>query len=97
MTELEKDIEGRLRRMVEHYGGKCLKFTCPGWRGVPDRIVLLPGGVVIFVEMKRPKGGELSAMQKWWARELIGMGCHYDQVWDNADLEIFRQSWLIKE
>lgn len=97
MTELEKDIEGRLRRMVEAAGGKCLKWTCPGWRGVPDRIILLPGGKVIFAELKRPKGGRLSSMQLWWARQFIHMGFIYEQIWDNDDLEIFRQSWLIKE
>ncbi len=64
MTELEKDIERKLKDLVEDLNGKCLKWTCPGWRGVPDRIVLMPRGRVYFVELKRPKGGKLSEMQK---------------------------------
>ena len=70
MTELEKDIERKLKDLVEDLGGKCLKWTCPGWRGVPDRIVLMPHGRVYFVELKRPKGGRLSEMQKWWHKQL---------------------------
>lgn len=31
-----------------------LKFSCPGYTGVPDRIILLPGGRVVFVELKAP-------------------------------------------
>ena len=64
LTPLEKDIERALVEKVKKRGGYCLKWVCPGWTGVPDRIVLLPGGKVVFVELKRPKGGRLSPMQK---------------------------------
>jgi hypothetical protein len=50
---LESTIEKYLRRYVEKLGGCCWKFVSPGTDGVPDRIVLL-GGRVIFVELKRP-------------------------------------------
>ena len=73
-TTLEKDIEKKLRKMVENHGGLCLKWVCPGWSGVPDRIVLLPGGRVIFVETKRPKGGEIGKLQMWWHKRLEGLG-----------------------
>lgn len=83
MTALEKEVERRLRKMVERHGGKCLKWTCPGWTGVPDRIVLMPGGRIYFVELKRPKGGKLSAMQRWWGDQLRRLGfwvlCIYDE------------------
>ena len=42
MTKLEKEIERKLRLMVVKHGGLCLKWVCPGWSGVPDRIVLMP-------------------------------------------------------
>ncbi len=74
MTPLEKDIEKALVNMVRRHGGLCLKWVCPGWAGVPDRIVLLPGGRVVFVELKRPKGGEISNRQAWWARKLNALG-----------------------
>lgn len=50
---LEKDIEKRLIQPIRKLGGLCLKFESPGYTGVPDRIILLPGGRVIFVETKQ--------------------------------------------
>lgn len=89
MTTLEKDIERKLRKKVEAFGGCCLKWVCPGWSGVPDRIVLLPGGRVIFCETKRPKDGRLSELQKWWSKRLINMGFHYWEIWDEGGLALF--------
>ena len=72
---LEKEIERKLKLMVEgRLGGMCLKWVCPGWRGVPDRILLFPGGKVYFVELKRPKGSKVDALQAWWQRKLEGLG-----------------------
>lgn len=51
---LERQIEQALVRRVKALGGICEKFTSPGRRAVPDRIVTLPGGRVIFVECKTP-------------------------------------------
>lgn len=51
---LESKIEAALIRRVKALGGLCEKFTSPGRRSVPDRIVTLPGGRVIFVELKAP-------------------------------------------
>ena len=39
---------------VKAVGGLALKFTSPGFDGVPDRIVLFPGGKMAFVEVKAP-------------------------------------------
>lgn len=50
----EADVEEYLRRRVQGCGGKCWKWVSPGRNGVPDRIVLMPGGVVAFVELKAP-------------------------------------------
>ena len=50
----EKRIERRLVRMTSQMGGMALKFVSPGCDGVPDRLVLLPGGKVGFVEVKAP-------------------------------------------
>lgn len=51
---LENEIERRLRDGVKGMGGLCLKLACPGFTGVPDRMILLPGGVIAFAELKRP-------------------------------------------
>ena len=50
----EKDIESRFREAVKRSGGLALKFTSPGYAGVPDRIVLMPEGKIAFCEMKAP-------------------------------------------
>ena len=97
MTPLEKEIEAKLRDKVKEAGGWCLKWVCPGWAGVPDRTVLLPGGRVIFVETKRPIGGVLSARQKWWRRELQRLGFDYYVVWNWEDLGCFSAIELQKE
>lgn len=51
---LEKKIENRLKQSVKNMGGLALKFVSPGMAGVPDRIVLFPGGRIVFVELKAP-------------------------------------------
>lgn len=74
MTPLEKDIEKSLCRMVGRHGGLCLKWVSPGRAGVPDRIILLPGGRIIFVELKRPQGCEVRKLQQWWAGKIQALG-----------------------
>lgn len=86
MTTLEKEIEEKLVKMVKRHGGLCLKWVCPGWSGVPDRIILLPGGRVIFAETKRPKGGKLSKLQKWWRQRLYALGFCSALVWTERDI-----------
>ncbi len=87
MDTLEKEIERKLRLMVERHGGLCLKWTCPGWSGVPDRIILLPGGRVYFAETKRPKGGRVTELQKWWRKTLLSLGFCSFVVWSEKDIE----------
>ena len=50
----EKQIEQKLVRMAAAAGGVALKFVSPGCDGVPDRLVLFPGGKAGFVELKAP-------------------------------------------
>lgn len=52
--KLERDIEKLLVARVKALGGTAEKFTSPGRRSVPDRLVILPPGRVIFVELKSP-------------------------------------------
>jgi Holliday junction resolvase len=50
----EKEIERQLVVMVKNAGGMAPKFVSPGMDGMPDRIVLMPGGHIGFVEVKAP-------------------------------------------
>lgn len=50
----EKTIEQKFRAAVKAAGGLALKFASPGFDGVPDRLALLPGGRMAFVEVKAP-------------------------------------------
>ena len=54
MTLREKQIEQKLVRATKNMGGIAPKFVSPGFDGMPDRIVLLPGGHIGFVEVKTP-------------------------------------------
>ena len=51
---LERDLEQRLRQAITIKGGLALKFVSPSMVGVPDRLILLKGGRVWFVEVKAP-------------------------------------------
>lgn len=50
----EKQIEQALVQEAGKRGGICPKLTSPGFAGMPDRMVLLPGGRMAFVEVKAP-------------------------------------------
>ena len=80
---LEKDIENALVRRVKTLGGMCEKFTSPGRRSVPDRIITLPNGKIVFVEVKNTgkKPTPLQLRDHARRREL---GCDV-RVIDNMD------------
>ena len=69
----EKTIEHKLTLMVKKRGGICPKFVSPGCDGMPDRIVLLPGGHMTFVEVKTP-GKKPRALQTSRHTLLRGLG-----------------------
>ena len=73
---LERQIERKLKIAVEKLDGMCLKFTSPGNRGVPDRILLLPGGLVYFVELKSETGKPFG-LQEYMAARIKGLGCRH--------------------
>ena len=86
-NQLENEVEGHLRRRVEKVGGICVKCLPDFARGFPDRIVLLPRGVLVWVETKRPQGGVLSPVQKVQHVLLRRLGQRVEIVWtkDQAD------------
>ena len=59
----ESAIEEKLVKGIKELGGLAYKFVSPGNIGVPDRMIILPGGKVFFVELKTDEG-RLSNMQR---------------------------------
>ena len=72
-TLREKYIEQKLMRDVKAAGGICPKLVSPGMDGMPDRMALLPGGRIGFVEVKAP-GKEPRPLQKLRHETLKGLG-----------------------
>ena len=69
----EADIEKRLTRGIKSMGGRCWKFVSPGLAGVPDRIILLPGGRIAFAELKAP-GEKERPLQEWVQDQIRRLG-----------------------
>lgn len=77
---LEKDIEKKLAIEIKKLGGRAYKFVSPGNAGVPDRIVVLPNGKLVFVELKTEKG-KLTALQECQIRRLADLGQHVEVLY----------------
>lgn len=90
---LEKAVEQYLKSKVEQLGGMCLKFTSPGIRGVPDRMVIYKGQVN-FVEVKRP-GGNLRANQKLVRDKFKRHGIDIHVVYSKETVDTFIKNQLI--
>ena len=53
-----------------------------------DRLVVLPGGVVWFVEVKKV-GGRMSTLQELFKRDMLSLGQNYMTLWDMDDVDTF--------
>ncbi len=69
----EREVEKKLTSAVRLMGGLAPKFVSPGLDGVPDRLILLPGGHFAFAELKAP-GKTLRPLQKRRKRQLEALG-----------------------
>ena len=86
-VKLESAVETELVMRVRAIGGICEKVTVIGRRGFFDRLVVLPGGRVVFVECKRPKGGRISAHQIERHRRYKALGAVVAVVLNSADID----------
>ena len=69
----ESTIEKVLVRAVRESGGLAIKLVSPGWAGAPDRLILMPGGKLAFVELKAP-GQIQRPLQVKRKRQLEALG-----------------------
>lgn len=69
----EKTLEKRFVKKIKENGGMAYKFTSPGCVGVPDRLVLMPGGKIFFIELKT-QTGKLSISQERQIKKIRELG-----------------------
>lgn len=69
----ENAIERRLVTEAVKRGGLAPKFVSPSLDGVPDRLLLLPGGRLAFVEVKAP-GKKPRPLQRRRMEQLTALG-----------------------
>ncbi len=84
----ESALESYFRDEIVERGGWSIKLVSVA--GIPDRLVMMPGGEVIFVELKTDNG-RLSNIQKAVHRKLSRLGCHVETLWGKSGVD----SWLI--
>jgi hypothetical protein len=81
---LESKIETKVcERVLQDFGVRSIKLNVHGNTGIPDRLFLIPGGLALFIEFKRP-GGKLSLKQKYWIRILKTLKFEVE-VYDNIE------------
>ncbi|SDX64669.1 VRR-NUC domain-containing protein [Salimicrobium album] len=84
----EKDVETYLKTNIEKRNGWCVKFESPGLSGVPDRICMVPGGRLFFVEVKRP-GQKLRKLQQKRKEQFESLGQHVHTVSNKEEVDEF--------
>jgi hypothetical protein len=83
----ESKVEAELRLRVQLAGGICTKVRAIGTRGFFDRVILLPGGRVVFCEVKRPRGGRLSPHQIKYQKMFRELGIAACVVRNSVDID----------
>lgn len=92
MAPLEKHLEDDVVSWAESLGGEALKLKIDGRRGFPDRTILLPGGLVLFPEVKRSKSAHHRYQQIWWIDRLKDLGFTADFVSSFDQVEAMYES-----
>lgn len=86
--------ETYLMSRIQEIGGLAVKLECPGTRGFPDRMIILPYGIISYAEIKRPKE-KPRPNQTQTMMTLASYGV--DVWWANTKEEIDKQVWRLKQ
>lgn len=84
----EKNVERHLVEGIKKLNGMCLKFVSPGNSGVPDRVVILPNGRIVFAELKT-ETGRLSKLQAHTIDEMKKRGADVRVLYGVKDVKEF--------
>lgn len=90
----EKWIEKTLTKNVEKAGGMCIKLLPLLLSGLPDRMILLPGGRIHFVETKS-RGDGPSKIQKVIHARFLKLGFHVHLVTNEEILNEFINTYIL--
>lgn len=97
MKKSESEIETYLVKSVKNKKGLCMKWTSPGNAGVPDRIVIIPGGDIYFVELKAEgKRDNLSPLQKNFIQKLENLNCEVRVIASFQEVDEFIEEVMPK-
>lgn len=86
----EKDLEASCVKAVERVGGLCVKLLGSQFTGLPDRMCLLSGGRIFFIEFKST-GMDLRPRQKYVMKQLMKLGFMYYVIDREDSLNYFIQ------
>lgn len=81
-TVLEATLEDKFRLAVRRLGGRTMKMI-PSTKGAPDRLVLLPGGIIRLVELKT-ETGTVSPRQRLWHEQAAEVGTLVHVIYGQA-------------
>lgn len=87
----ESEVEKHLVWTAASMGGESFKFKSPNHRGVSDRVVMLPSGDTWFIELKKPKGGKLSALQVWFRDTCFKLNQKYACLFTKEQINQWRE------
>ncbi len=82
---IEASVERRFNELVRARGGYTFKLA-PTEAGIPDRLVLLPGGRIFLVELKTTTG-RLSRIQGVWHAKAARVGTKVAVLHGRAEVE----------
>lgn len=90
-TQSEASLERKLLRVVKDAGGLTIKLPALWYVGIPDRLVLLPGARIFFIELKQRKK-KATEHQAKWIRRLRSLGFNAGTVAGSEALDKFLET-----
>ena len=94
MGETKKRLEMYLVKQVEAAGGFCLKCSTDGMYGFPDRIVVLPEGLILWVLIK-PTGSKLTVVEKYRRKQMMLLDHKVNVCYGRVGIDIFLREYKI--